>query len=380
MKNEPVRRRHHRSIISAGCLALIIAPLIIIIGVFFAIPLLASQSVGPASDRMNGFQHFQYSVIMLWYDGLITSPVDSSAADVSFNIEPGEDPAVVASRLEQAGIIRNANAFTAYLVYSGLDTGMQAGEFQLSPALAPMQIAQKLQDATPTQVKFVILPGWRLEEIAATMPTAGLDITPQQFMKAANNPQVSFDFLAKGASAEGFLLPGEYTLPRVIRADQLVSFLMNNTALALTAEMRAGFSRHNLNVFEAVTLASIIQREAVRPEEHPIIASVFLNRLAAGMRLETDPTIQYALGFNPTAKSWWKVPLSTDDLAINSAYNTYQNPGLPPGPISNPSLTALQAVAYPAETPYYFFRARCDGSGFHNFSETLDQHVQNACP
>jgi UPF0755 protein len=299
---------------------------------------------------------------------------------VPFTIATGEEPASVAARLEQAGIIRNADAFIAYLVYSGLDTGLQAGEFQLSPALAPMQIAQKLQDATPTQVKFVILPGWRMEEVAASLPTSGLAISPEQFLLVARDPHSGFDFMPKGASAEGFLFPGEHILPRAIGPVQVVALLMNNAALALSPEMRAGFARQGLDVYQAVTLASIIQREAVKSEEQPSIASVFLNRLAAGMRLETDPTIQYALGFDAVTNSWWKSPLSLDDLAIQSPYNTYQNPGLPPGPISNPSLSALQAVAYPAQTPYYFFRARCDGSGLHNFSETFDQHLKSGCP
>jgi UPF0755 protein len=156
---------------------------------------------------------------------------------------------------------------------------------------------------------------------------------------------------------------------------------MNNTALVLTADLRAGFARQNLSVYQAVTLASIIQREAVKADEQPRIASVFLNRLAvAGMHLETDPTIQYALGFDAEANTWWRSPLSLDDLEVNSPYNTYHNPGLPPGPICSPSLSALQAVAYPAQTPYFYFRARCDGSGLHSFSETFEQHVQNACP
>jgi UPF0755 protein len=310
----------------------------------------------------------------------VSNPVSSSAGEVPFTIATGEEPASVAARLEQAGIIRNADAFIAYLVYSGLDTGLQAGEFQLSPALAPMQIAQKLQDATPAQVKFVILPGWRMEEVAASLPTSGLAISPEQFLLVAREPHSGFDFMPKGASAEGFLFPGEHILPRAIGPVQVVALLMNNAALALSPEMRAGFARQGLDVYQAVTLASIVQREAVKSEEQPSIASVFLNRLAAGMRLETDPTIQYALGFDAVTNSWWKSPLLVDDLAIQSPYNTYQNSGLPPGPISNPSLSALQAVAYPAQTPYYFFRARCDGSGLHNFSETFDQHLKNGCP
>jgi UPF0755 protein len=127
-------------------------------------------------------------------------------------------------------------------------------------------------------------------------------------------------------------------------------------------------------------MASIVQREGVDPNEHSLIASVFYNRLAAGMRLESDPTTQYALGYNENQQTWWTNPLTYDDLAVNSAYNTYQVNGLPPGPISNPGLNALQAVAKPAQTPYYYFRAKCDGSGDHEFATTYDEHLQNACP
>jgi UPF0755 protein len=379
MKTDKKRQRY-RTVVSWGCLATLLLFAGLIIVLFIAVPIYAIRTVGPISEKLNGVQRFQYSALMMWYDGLVTRPVDSTAGEVPFTIAEGDGASAVAARLELEGIIRSADAFTAYLIYSGLDTGLQAGDFQLSPAMAPTQIAQKLQDATPTQVKFIILPGWRMEEVAAAMPTSGLDITPDQFLQAARQPPSNFDFLPTGSSAEGFLFPGEYILPRAIQAEQLVPLLMNNAALALTSEMRAGFSRQNLDVYQAVTLASIIQREAVMPEEQPTIASVFLNRIAAGMRLETDPTVQYALGFNSELNTWWKVPLSSEDLVINSPFNTYQNAGLPPGPISNPSLSALQAVAYPAQTPYYYFRARCDGSGLHNFSETYDQHLNNGCP
>lgn len=376
MKNN----RRGFSVLSAGCLFVLLFAIFLAAGLYIYVPYMAASTVGPASDRLTTSQRFQYSALMLWYDGLVTNPLDASAGEVTIKIQEGESAYVVASRLEQAGVIRSADAFVAYLIYSGLDTGLQMGEFQLSPALAPIQVAQHLQDATPTQVKFVVLPGWRLEEVAAAMPTSGLSISEEQFLQVARNPLSNYDFMPQGASAEGFLFPGEYTLPRAIQADQLVALLMSNTALALNGEMRSALARQNLNVYQAVTLASIIQREAVMPEEQPVIASVFLNRLAIGMRLETDPTIQYALGFNATMNNWWKVPLSSDDLAVYSAYNTYINYGLPPGPISNPGLSALQAVAYPAQTPYYFFRARCDGSGLHDFSETFEQHLQSGCP
>ena len=352
----------------------------IILGSYFFIPQIAAYTVGPASDSLTDSQRFQYSSLMLWYGGMVTRPADSRAGEIPFTVAQGDSASSVAVHLEKDGLIRSADAFIAYLVYSGMDTGLQSGDFELSAAMAPIQIAQKLQDATPTQVKFVILPGWRLEEIAAAMPTSGLNITPEQFIQAAETPNVIYDFFPSGVSAEGFLFPGQYILPRSIEVNQLVQLFMNNAALALSSEMQAGFRRENLTVYQAVTLASIIQREAVIPEEQPKIASVFIIRLTAGMSLETDPTVQYALGFNQNLKTWWKVPLSLDDLAVNSPYNTYQNHGLPPGPICNPSLSALQAVANPAQTPYMYFRARCDHSNLHSFSETYQQHLNNGCP
>lgn len=127
-------------------------------------------------------------------------------------------------------------------------------------------------------------------------------------------------------------------------------------------------------------LASMVQREAMVTEEQPTIASVFLNRLASGMKMESDPTVQYALGYDMLKQTWWKNPLSTNDLQTDSRYNTYRYEGLPPGPISNPGIDALRAVAFPAQTGYYYFRALCDGSGRHAFAVTFEEHLNNACP
>jgi len=144
--------------------------------------------------------------------------------------------------------------------------------------------------------------------------------------------------------------------------------------------LRVEFERRGLSLAEAVTLASIVQREAVVEDERPLVASVFYNRLAAGMTLGSDPTVQYALGYNLAQSTWWTNPLSIDDLQVYSPYNTYQVTGLPPGPICSPAISSLQAVAYPADSPYYYFRALCDGSGRHAFAVTYDEHLQNACP
>ena len=372
-------RRRRRPYLPLGCIAPLVFSCLVVAGLL-ALPALAAQTYGPPSDSLGIIQRIQYSALMLWHDGQLTRPLDFTAGEQEFSVASGEAPAVVAARLEQAGLIRDATAFRNYLIYSGLDTGIQAGQYTLSPALSPMQIAERLQDATPSQIKFVILPGWRMEEVAASLPTSGLNISPDEFLAAARDPRANLDFLPSGASAEGLLFPDEYTLPRAMQADQLVSLLISHFSLAVTPEMGDGFTRQGLDEYQAVTLASIVQREAVQDDEQPIIASVFLNRLAAGMSLGADPTIQYALGFDAVSGSWWKSPLSLDDLAIDSPYNTYKHNGLPPGPISNPSLSALRAVAAPAKTAYLYFRARCDGSGRHAFAETFDEQLQNACP
>jgi UPF0755 protein len=148
----------------------------------------------------------------------------------------------------------------------------------------------------------------------------------------------------------------------------------------LTPDLIDGFENQGLNLHLAVILASIVERESVDENEMPMIASVFINRLAVGMRLDTDPTVQYALGYNEEQNTWWTNPLSLVDLEVDSPYNTYRYSGLPPGPIATPSLAALKAVAYPATTPYYYFRAACDNSGGHVFAKTFEEHVGNACP
>ena len=144
--------------------------------------------------------------------------------------------------------------------------------------------------------------------------------------------------------------------------------------------MKAGFEKQGLSVEQAVRLASIIEREALLDSEKPLIASVFLNRLVLGMKLEADPTVQYALGFNQTQDTWWTNPLSAENLKTDSPYTTYLYPDLPPGAICSPGLEALKAVAFPAQTTYYYFRATCDNSGQHNFAETFEEHVGNQCP
>ena len=284
--------------------------------------------------------------------------------------------------MQTEGFIRNAGAFRIYLVYSGLDTTLQAGAFQLSPAWNAVEIARKMQDATPGQVSFRILAGWRLEEIAAALPVNGVDIDPQVFIRAARNP-VDLSLPVEwqpGTSLEGYLYPDVYTFKRTASVPELLYAFISRFFEQVPPDIFAGFERQGLTRDEGVILASIVEREAVVVDEMPMIASVFLNRLAINQKLDSDPTVQYALGYQTGTGGWWKNPLSLNDLQIDSSYNTYMYRGLPPGPISNPSLEALQAVAMPAQTPYYYFRAACDNSGRHNFARTFEEQLSNACP
>jgi UPF0755 protein len=344
------------------------------------LPSQATRIYGSPSPSLGMGQRIQYSALLLWYDGLLTRPLDTQGTEQSFTIETGESVDGIANHLQIVGLIRDAESFRAYLVYSGLDTSIQAGEYKLSAAMSAIDIAHELQDATPEEVTFVILPGWRIEEIAASLSTSGLSITSEEFISAAQIPPSGFGFLSGATTTEGFLYPGSYIFHRETSADQMIHEFVRNFGLRLSPDIRNGIDRRGITVYQAVTLASLVEREAAREEEKPLIASVFLNRYKIGMKLDSDPTVQYALGYDIFAQTWWKNPLSLIDLQFNSPYNTYIYAGLPPAPIANPSLASLQAVAFPAETEYYFFRAKCDGSGYHDFAETFEEHLGNFCP
>jgi len=348
--------------------------------ILITIPSQATRIYGPPSSAMGFLQRVQYSALLLWYDGLLTRPLNADGVEQSFTIETGENVNSIANNLQIVGLIRDAESFRAYLIYSGLDTSIQAGDYQLSAAISAIDIARELQDATPEEVTFVILPGWRMEEIAASISTSGLNLTPEEFLAVAQTPPQGFDFLTEANTAEGFLFPDSYIFHREISAENLVNEFVRNFGLRLSPDVRNGFEKQGLTIHQAVTLASLVEREAVRDEEKPLIASVFLNRLKIGMKLDSDPTVQYAIGYDPVKRTWWRNPLSLEDLQFNSPYNTYLYTGFPPAPIANPSLSALHAVAFPAGTVYYFFRARCNDSGFHEFAETFEEHLANGCP
>ncbi|HBG60179.1 MAG TPA: endolytic transglycosylase MltG [Anaerolineaceae bacterium] len=358
--------------------------LVALIGTLIGAPERAAKSFGPADRSLNPILRAHYAITLLRAkDELLTSAQESNYPR-KFSIEPDESVEALCRRLEDEAYTSSGALFCTYLVYSGLDRKIQSGTFTLKPELSSIEIAQTITNPEARDIAFYIYPGWRLEEIAVSIDLCGFEFSGKEFLAYAYAPPEDVWTqlqLPAQASLEGYLYPDEYSLEPHIDLESTVEvFLSNFRAHMQSPELLAGIAAQNLSFHEALTLASIIERETRADEEKAIIASVFYNRIAEGMRLQTDPTVQYAIGFDEKEQTWWKTQLTEADLQVDSPYNTYLYAGLPPGPIANPSLTSLEAVAYPAQTPYFYFRAKCDGSGTHAFSVTYEEHLNNACP
>lgn len=342
----------------------------------------AERVLGPAEPSLGILERYGLALYLMTNQRRLDGPAGDPSAALELEVQAGETAAGVVARLQAASVVRDPNLLRAYLRYRGLDRGIEVGRYELSGAMSPRQIAEALQSAVPEPHRLTVPEGWRREQIADRIDAMPLAFDGQAFLAATEQRPIGHPLnleIPDGASLEGFLFPDTYLLENTTTPQSLVRQMLDNFQAQVRPDLRRGFRARGLNLYEAVTLASIVEREAVVPEERPIIASVFLNRLALGMKLDADPTVQYALGRQPDGR-WWKSPLSLSDLQVDSPYNTYLYPGLPPGPIANPGLAALEAVAMAPETPYLYFRADCDGSGRHRFAATFEEHLANACP
>ncbi len=356
---------------------------LILVNLTLVIPRRAAQSFGLPSNNLTYPEGIYYATLLILQEESLTRPMDTTGISRTFSVALGEPTASLIQRMYNEGLISSPDAFRTFLLYSGLDTSIQAGDYQLSPAMNSVEIAHELQDSTPSQITFRILAGWRLEEIAASLPTSGLDISAEDFLASVSIPRDGYsfsEFLPTNGTLEGFLFPDTYIISRTLTLEGFIRTTLDNFESNHSPELQSGIESQGLNIYQAVTLASIIEREAVQDEEMPLIASVFYNRIAVGMKLDSDPTVQYALGFNVAQNTWWTNPLSLENLKVDSAYNTYKFTGFPPGPISSPGIAALRAVSFPASSTFYYFRAACDGTGRHAFAQTFEEHVANACP
>jgi UPF0755 protein len=322
-------------------------------------------------------------------------PAAVTPRPMQFVVQPGSTARTIAENLQNAGLIHDARLFEAYLRVNGLAEKLQAGAYTLSPSMTPVEIATTLQHAIPPSITVTIPEGWRMEQTADSLSAVGI-VDGSEYLERASDPDwrprpgegdqepISVSFLdarPAGATLEGYLYPDTYQLlkERATAGDLISRQLQNFARLTIPAyEQAAAEGSTKLSLHEVLTLASIVEREAVLDEERPIIAGVYLNRLENGMKLDADPTVQYAMGYQPASGQWWKTPVSLEEYGqVESPYNTYLHEGLPPGPIANPGIESIRAVLFPAQHDYLYFVALPDGSGRHAFSQTYEEHLEN---
>jgi len=312
----------------------------------------------------------------------LLAPASTDPTPIRFTISLGDLPADVAASLEKQGLVKSADLFLNLVKYEKVGTKIQAGEYVLRKTMTMDEIVDAIQHGLAKMITVTIRPGWRAEEIADYLATLGLkNYNKDQFLKLVREGKFDYAFLkdrpkTASASLEGFLFPESYNVPYDITNDALITLMLDTFGQRVTDKMRQEIAAQKMTILEALTLASIIEREAVVANERPIIASVFLNRIKKKMFLQSDSTAQYALGYQSASKQWWKSPVTIDELAgVNSPYNTYRNAALPPGPICNPSLASIVAAAEPAQTEYLYFFSKGDGT--HAFAKTFEEHQQN---
>ena len=339
-------------------------------------------SIGEPDPSLTQLQETALGLYLLLNQRALDTPAGLPGAAIDLTVVEGDTASAVIQHLSQAGILEQPNVLRFYLRYRGLDRGIDAGHYNIRGEMTIREIAEALQLSQPVQNTITIPEGWRGEQIARLLSDLNLEfgeieflvetmIPPQNFIRAYEMPPSS--------TLEGFLFPDTYLINPDSNAQDFVFTMLVNFENRLDPEIHQGFANQGLTIFEGVILASIVEREAVLPEERTRIAAVFHNRLNLGMPLEADPTVQYALGVQADG-NWWKPALTYDDLELDSPFNTYRYAGLPIGPIANPGLDSLRAVAFPDQTNELYFRTLCDGSGGHAFALTFEEHLNNACP
>jgi UPF0755 protein len=342
----------------------------------------AVAALGPSDPSLETVPRGALAAYLMLRRDALDQPAGDTGEPIDFEVTSGESASAVLQRMHSLGIVNEPFLLQAYLRYLGADRAIQAGHYNLSGGMTLRDLADSLQHASSPPIVLTVPEGWRLEQIAEMLLAAQAPFSPEEFVQASRLGSYSPTLLAElvdPTNPEGFLFPDTYHLTQDSQPADLVSTMLETFDERVDPELRAAFAQQGLTLYRAVTLASIVEREAIVPDERPLIASVFLNRLAQGIKLDADPTVQYALGRQPDG-TWWKPVLTLEDLQFDSPHNTYLYAGLPPSPIANPGLESLRAIAFPETSPYLYFRAACDGSGRHTFAETFEQHLQNACP
>ncbi|MBI1863415.1 endolytic transglycosylase MltG [Candidatus Microgenomates bacterium] len=288
-----------------------------------------------------------------------TLPVDkSNPKQGMFVIRKGETLTTIMQNLEKEKFIRNKIVFFVLVKQLGIEKHIQAGDYRLTSAMTPREIAKKLTQGS-VDVWVTIIEGLRREEIADII-TSELGIPEAEFLQDAK---------------EGYLFPDTYLIPRTATSENVHTLLNNTFDAKYTDDIDAKARSLGLTREQVVTLASIVEKEGLG-SDRPLVASVLLKRFKQDYPLQADATVQYALGYQPDIKKWWKPVLSLDDLKTKSPYNTYENTGLPPGPICSPGISSIEAVVNAdPNTPYMFYLH--DKNGKVHPARTDLEHEEN---
>jgi UPF0755 protein len=340
--------------------------------------LLQCSQPGAAMDPAD----LAYAYQLQQHQDELTLAAGTDNHESTFTIESGELPADIAVRLKRDGFIRDSDLFLTLLKCRHASEKIQAGDHVLRQNMTMDEVIVALQRGTQRGITITIRPGWRAEQIADYLATLNLpQFDKDEFLRLVKTGG-SFDYAFLGdrpknapGSLEGFLFPETYNVLQGITAEQVINRFLSEFDSRVTSDMRQKAAAENLTLQEAMTLASIVEREAVAQEEAPIIASVYLNRIKKKMVLNADPTVQYAIGYQPGTQQWWPVVPLEEYAKVDSPYNTYLYAGLPPAPICEPSLNSILAALEPASTDYLYFLAKGDGT--HVFARTLQEQNAN---
>lgn len=285
------------------------------------------------------------------------------------DVQRGMTTREIAWQFERAGVVRSALAFE---IWSRLHSQekLEAGEYRFDHPMTPPQVFAMVARGQVWVTTLTVPEGWTMFDIADAVQREGL-ASRGAFLRAARDPSLIRNFAPHAPSLEGFLFPATYEFPHRTTAKAITDEMVWRFRQAWANLTRNDPAPSNLTPEQVVTLASLVQEETPKPEERPVIAGVFLNRLRIGYPLECDPSVIYALKL----AGLYNGQLHASEMDIQSPYNTYLHYGLPPGPIGNPGMPSLRAVLHPAQTDYLYFVA--DGRGGHVFSRTLAQQQRN---
>lgn len=306
-----------------------------------------------------------------WLSVMLQPVAPGKSTQQVVEIPQGATTAQVANLLVEKDLVKNSLVFKGLARYHQLDGKLKAGEYVLSPDMTPGEIIANLTKGKVTQYTFTIPEGYTVQQIASVLGQKGYG-RPEVFVQEAEQGDFDFFFingLKKGPGRlEGYLFPDTYQIPKGMSEKAIINMMLKRFAQEITPDYQAKAQAQGLTLHQAVTLASVVEREAAKDSERSKVAAVFLNRLKVKMKLESCATVQYALGEH-------KERLLYKDLQVESPYNTYKYPGLPQGPIAVPGRASLQAVVNPAPVDFLFFVVSEDGQ--HAFSKTLAEHNKN---